>query len=308
MNRKQKLALVVSVVVVALMGLYPPWKQAGTNSVPLEYAPIFSPPPSRSPENGLEVDLVRLFLQAGVVAIVSAGLIRAAAENPASDAGVASAPAKESGFSQDSKDQTTPSESESDAPASPVSAVTEEEIAMLEEAAAASGDGVVVRLPSSKKYGNFLVESGESVDYWEHHAEARGAVKLPLGKRVQLEVSEVEDVDLSFVSVLASNSIHSVDLSASKVRDWELANLTKLTDLRELDLSGTGVTSQAIGYIVALSSLEKLWLDETEIDDACVSNLTQFTALKKLSLKNTKVTPEAIAKLKDALGDCHIET
>ena len=88
MNRKQKLALVLGVVTIALMGLYPPWKESGKSSVPLEYAPIFSPPAPRSPENSLEVDLVRLLLQASVVAIVSAGLIRASAENPADGSAV----------------------------------------------------------------------------------------------------------------------------------------------------------------------------------------------------------------------------
>lgn len=306
MNRKQKLALVLGVATIALMGLYPPWKEGGTNSVPLEYAPIFSPPAPRAPENSLEVDLVRLLLQAAVVAIVSAGLIRASAENPADGSAVASAPAEGAESSlPDSKEQAKATEPP---PTSPVSAVTEDEIKALEEAAATAGDGVVVRLPSTKRYGNFLVESSDSADYWEHLSAAKGAVKLPLGRRVQLEISGEEDVDLSFVSVLPPNSIHSVDLSESKVRDWELANLTKLTELHELDLSGTGVTSQAIGYIVALTCLEKLWLDETQIDDTCVLNLTHLTRLKKLSLKNTKLTSEALAKLKDALSDCSIET
>lgn len=306
MNRKQKLALAVAVVAIALMGLYPPWKESGANSLPLEYAPIFAPPAPRSPENRTEVDLVRLLLQASVVAIVSGGLIRASAENSALDSTVASAPAQGvESSSPDSKKQATATELP---PATPVSAVTEDEIKALEEAAATAGDAVVVRLPSTKRYGNFLVDSGDNVDFWEHLAEAKGAVKLPLGRRVQLEVSGEEDVDLSFVSVLPPNSIHSIDLSKSKVRDWELANLTKLTELHELDLSGTGVTSQAIGYIVSLVTLEKLWLDETQIDDASVSNLVQFVNLKKLSLKNTKLTTQAVAKLKDALSECSVES
>lgn len=297
MNNKQKAAFLAGVIVIAIMGLYPPWKEAGPKGLPLKYGPVFAPPAPLNPEKGMEVDFVRLFLQIGVAAVLSAGMIAAAApqavERPADSpletgARITSSPGVVS--RRISQAQVEASEDE------------EEEEEFVDDGSH------ILRLPSGKTYGEFLVESDEDPEYWETLCEARGVIKLPRSKRLQLEVKGSKDVDLSFVALMAPDTLFSVDLSQSTVKDWELGNLQKLTELKELDLSSTGISSQALSYLKGLDHLEKLWLDGTAVDDSAISDLQKFSSLKKLSIKDTKITKDGAKKLQDELSNCKVET
>ncbi len=265
------------------MGVVPPWKEYGPKGAPLQYAPVFAPPTITATHKGPPVpDLVRLFLQIGVTFMVTGGLVAIAATPQGKLIG----------------DSPTTSQSTSTAPKVEergVSQQTDEEFRTLV-------------LPGERSYGEVLVESADDEEFWEHYADLRGSVNLPAGRRLQLEVKGDDSVDLSFISLIAPDIFHSVDLSDTKVHDWELANLKKLVDLKELDLSGTSISSQALAYLRGLNKLEKLWLDGTMVDDSCVPDLKRLDRLKKLSLRNSKISINAIAELQEALSNCQIES
>ena len=310
MNSKQKFVFLLGVVVIATMGLYPPWKEAGPTGLPIQYAPIFAPPTPLDASKGLEIDLKRLLLQAGVAAILTGGLVAAGAPNPAPGGSAPAAPRVPIEIMTPPKSQT-----EFDPARLNQRDDDEEDEEEEDEDDEDDDDDIevedgpnIIRLPAGKTYGEFLVESDDDPEYWETLSAARGVVKLPAGKRVQLEVKRGKDVDLSFVSMIPQDSLYSVDLSASAIRDWEVAHLQRLTELRELDLSNTKVTSSVIGYLKGLDTLEKLWLDETLVDDACVDDLKGLVGLKKLSVKGTKLTKDGIKKLEESLTDCKVET
>lgn len=314
MNKQQKVAFLAGVITIAAMGLCPPWKEAGEKGLPLPYGPIFAPPVPLGSTNGMEIDMVRLFMQVGVAAILSAGFIAAAAPSlpPPQSGSNTLGSSGSSGPQQIPADWKTAAAIEGRRVDEEDEDDDEDEDEVDEDEDDDEDEDVedgpqVVRLPAGKSYGEFLVESDDDPDYWETLSEARGVVKLPLNKRVQLEIKGNKDVDLSFITMLAPGALFSVDLSESKVKDWELANLAKLTELKELDLSETGVTSQALSYLKGLDQLEKLWLDGTGVDDACVSELKQFSKLKKLSIKGTHLTEDGIKKLKEEMSNCKVE-
>lgn len=305
MNSKQKFAFLLGVIAIATMGLYPPWKEAGPKGLPMTYAPIFAPPVPLNPENGLEIDLARLLLQVGVAAVLTGGLVAAAAPSPAPGSAAPTTPqltiVPPSGTKTPTQLHDLKRRDEEDE--------EDEDEDEDEDGEPEVEDGPnVIRLPAGKVYGEFLVESDDDPDYWEELTPAKGVVKLPANKRIQLEVKNNKDVDLSFLMMVPQTSLHSVDLSESAVKDWELAHLQRLTDLKELDLSSTKITNDSIPYLKGLNNLEKLWLDSTAVDDSCIDELKTFSSLKKLSLKGTKVTKNGISKLQENLTDCKIES
>jgi len=85
MNAKQKKVLWIGMILMALMGLFPPWVMVypsfmGTDIkrsiviVPAGYAPIFNPPATRG-WGAPRLDFSRLFLQWGTVGILVGGLL-----------------------------------------------------------------------------------------------------------------------------------------------------------------------------------------------------------------------------------------
>ncbi|HZT34365.1 MAG TPA: hypothetical protein VFA15_00485, partial [Nitrososphaera sp.] len=242
MNNQQKAAFLCGVIIIAVMGLYPPWKEAGPKGLPLEYGPIFAPPAAPHPENGMEVDFVRLLLQVGVAAILSSGLIAAFAPPPAApveprntggqsasgsaSSGTSSSATSSSGGAssaiKSSGDSKKLAQKAGSIASTEASAVGEAKEVVDEDETDEAEGGHVLRLPGSKSYGEFLVESEDDPEYWETYAEARGTIRLPNDKRLQLEVKGNKDVDLSFVTLLSHDTLYSIDLSESIVRDWEL--------------------------------------------------------------------------------------
>jgi Leucine-rich repeat (LRR) protein len=79
-----------------------------------------------------------------------------------------------------------------------------------------------------------------------------------------------------------------------------------MSGLRELDLTGTPITSGSVSKLRALGRLERLWLDRTLINDECVPALASLQKLKKLSLTETKLNDLSLETLRKDLGDCEV--
>ncbi|MBK9143631.1 MAG: hypothetical protein IPM23_14100 [Candidatus Melainabacteria bacterium] len=302
MNSKQRFACLLGVFIIAYMGTNPPWKEAGPKGLPLEYAPIYAPPVPKRPDAGLEIDFARLLLQVGVTAILTGGLVAAGGE--------AAARGSEAQIGQDHKGSSTAriegGKDEIGQEKSGQGKSGQDKAERPEPAKIVAMPGKRIKFPGGKNYGEFLVESDDDDDAWEWFADAEGEVELPRGRPVQLEVTKGSAVDLSFVTLLDPDSLHSMDLSETEIKDWELANLKKLTGLKELDLSSTGVTSEVFKYLEGLTGLRKLWLDDTRVDDGCVARVKNLPALQKLSLTNTGVTESGAKELADKLSNCEV--
>jgi len=306
------------------MGTNPPWKEAGPKGLPLEYAPIYAPPIPKRPDAGLEIDFARLLLQVGVTAILTGGLVAAGGEpvvrgreaQLGQESKESSTARIEGGEEKSGREKSGREKSEQEKSGREKSEHSEQDKSEQDKSARDKSrsepaeivamPGKWIKFPGGKNYGEFLVESDDDDDAWEWFADAEGEVELPRGKPVQLEVTKGRTVDLSFVTLFDADSLHSMDLSETEIKDWELANLKKLTGLKELDLSSTEVTSEVFKYLEGLTGLRKLWLDDTNVDDECVAKIKNLPALQKLSLTNTEVTESGAKELANKLSDCEV--
>ncbi len=299
MSSKQRVIFLSTVFLISVMGLCPPWKEAGPKGLPLEWSPIFAPPVPKRPENGLEIDFARLFLQIGVLAVLSGGLQMAFQDNSGKN--------KFGQFKQAQASLNTitvvPPVPQSEKPAE----TKEIKVQPANLSDVASSDFDVLELPSHLAIGEFLVESDSDPDSWEWLADAKGTIRVPRGKSIQLEVSKGSDVDFALLKRIPPQILDSMDLSETLVKDEDLVNVKRFTRLKELDLSGTKVTAKALEHLSSMKSLRKLWLDNTLIGDDGLSPLADMSKLQKLSLKETKVTGQGVDKLKASLNNCKIE-
>lgn len=100
----------------------------------------------------------------------------------------------------------------------------------------------------------------------------------------------------------------SLDLSATKITDQSVAQLSVAKNLRLIRLSETSITDLSIDTLVQLSTLESINLYGTYVTDVGVSKLSLLPNLKRLYLWKTSVTPDAIKRLKEKLPACEIVT
>jgi serine/threonine protein kinase len=147
-------------------------------------------------------------------------------------------------------------------------------------------------------------------------------------------------VDLSGVQIFTADdlrtlvsgkSIRHLNVSGSRLMDFQLRQIARLKDLRFLDIGNTMVTDEGleplsrckdltslqlpyvsvgdtgIAYVATLSSLSSLNLEGTDITDAAVESLTSLDNLTRLNLKHTALTEEAVDQLRKRLPDCTIE-
>ncbi|MCA9818605.1 MAG: hypothetical protein KC652_26105 [Cyanobacteria bacterium HKST-UBA01] len=298
MNRIQRLVFLLGVVVIALMGSCPPWKEAGPKGLPVDYAPIYSPPKPLNPAKGLEIDFARLLLQIGVAGVLTGGLITASSTQPEK--------------LEDKSGSGSSSSSPEPKPMKPISNKQEEDEEEEEDDDDDDddldvGETVLINFPKGKVLGELLVEATDDPDSWDWYANVEGPVKMPLDKPVQLEIVKKDSVDLGFLTLLKPDSLHSIDLTNCRLNDWELSNLSGLKGLKEIDLTGASISSEALTYFDNLENLEKLWLDGTNVDDQSVASLAKLKKLKKLSLRKTKVSDTAVDKLRADLSQCKFE-
>ena len=78
--------------------------------------------------------------------------------------------------------------------------------------------------------------------------------------------------------------------------------LTRLQQLRCLDLDGTAITNAALTTVGRLITLEELWLEGTAITDVGLTRLTTLANLRFISLEYCEsVSDAAIAALRSSL-------
>lgn len=126
-------------------------------------------------------------------------------------------------------------------------------------------------------------------------------------------IEEVRAIDLSGIRYINDDGmLHVGELAAlehlqlqnTSITTHGLADLSKLTRLRTLNLSGLKLTDSISEYLP--DNLEELDVSQTDIGDFFTYDLKNFKSLQRVVLTGTKVSPAAIADLKNALPNCEI--
>jgi hypothetical protein len=124
--------------------------------------------------------------------------------------------------------------------------------------------------------------------------------------------------DVTHISVYKANDellervcdlpeIHSLYLYDSTVTNEEIAQLKKLTSLRELQIDSPNVDDRGLKEVGALSELRILQIVNSPVSDRGLDHLQALPRIKFIGLINTAVTPAGVAELGKALPNCAID-
>ncbi|MBN1974168.1 MAG: hypothetical protein JW787_11050 [Sedimentisphaerales bacterium] len=129
---------------------------------------------------------------------------------------------------------------------------------------------------------------------WESFAQAKGDVKIPIGKRIGLIISKADTSSLSALSKLNPDDLYMLAISGSYPSDQVqrpipddkcIAYINHLTGLKDLQLNYTAITAKGFGTLSNLKSLEYLTLSG-DITDESLEVISQLRTLKGLYLYN----------------------
>jgi len=113
------------------------------------------------------------------------------------------------------------------------------------------------------------------------------------------EVLRVLDCYDPIYKVDADGRVTHLPLNGRLVTDSMMAEIGKLTELRQLGLYAAPLTDESLAHLQNLQQLRSLGLGATPITDKGLEHLEKLQSLQWLWLPRT-VSPEAIEKLKSA--------
>jgi Leucine-rich repeat (LRR) protein len=93
------------------------------------------------------------------------------------------------------------------------------------------------------------------------------------------------------------NQLQVLDLYGTRIDDNSLKTVGALTELRELDLGVTRVTSPGLTALTSLKKLRVLELSGRRINDSATIAIGQLPSLVQLSLPGTRVTDKGLSAL-----------
>ncbi len=91
--------------------------------------------------------------------------------------------------------------------------------------------------------------------------------------------------------------VEEINLNGSRVTNGGLAHLTKLPNLKRLDVRNSPVDKDGASAIAALTGLETLKLDGGEMSDEAVQALNPLSELKELEISNVRLSPGGWSQL-----------
>ncbi len=89
--------------------------------------------------------------------------------------------------------------------------------------------------------------------------------------------------------------IDELDLSTSPITDAGISGIAKLTELKVVNLSRTGLSNSAITHLAGLIHLESLTLEDmSRIDGEALNTIKEIKTVRELRMSNTVIGDEAI--------------
>ncbi|MEI8376184.1 MAG: SUMF1/EgtB/PvdO family nonheme iron enzyme [Planctomycetota bacterium] len=117
---------------------------------------------------------------------------------------------------------------------------------------------------------------------------------------ITLMARDGEVTDVGLANLEGAASILMLSLQGNKnITGAGLAHLRRLTDLRNLNLSHTGVDDMGLESLKQMKQLLSLNLSETQVTDCGLENLKQMKGLHHLDLSDTQVTDRGLQRLSD---------
>ncbi|MEX2232811.1 MAG: c-type cytochrome domain-containing protein [Cyclobacteriaceae bacterium] len=99
-----------------------------------------------------------------------------------------------------------------------------------------------------------------------------------------------------------------LNLSQTRISDQQLAEISKLTNLRVLYLNNTGITDSGLSQLEQLSNLRLLSLVGTGITDESIPTFLKLKTLTNLFLYQSSVTDSGIKRIMEGLEEIKVDT
>jgi Leucine-rich repeat (LRR) protein len=101
------------------------------------------------------------------------------------------------------------------------------------------------------------------------------------------------------VAIAGLGNLEFINCAIAEPSHPRLAAVAKMTNLKQLDISGVTLTNRKLAYLKNLSALESLTLgNEGELTDRGLENLKGLTALQKLTIPNFRGTNAGLVNLR----------
>ena len=171
-------------------------------------------------------------------------------------------------------------------------------------------DQLLVASPIGEKEGTPVVsEEPKSADEISLDADSfqtlrRSGIRiLPIENDKGLQIiapadPPMEDDELETLMPIA-NHVVSLDLPNSKITDVGINSITKLVNLRKLNLEGSSAISvSGASKLKSMEKLEHLNLINGKLEDSIVDTLSAIQSLREVYLFNCGISEDAIKRLK----------
>ena len=145
-------------------------------------------------------------------------------------------------------------------------------------------------------FSNLVALSLDETDSTDLGLESLRSLK----KLSRLDLKRTLITGKSFAVFKNFSQLRILHLAYNKLNEASLSNLSFLPELRELDLSVTGIGDSALPSVAACSKLESLDLFRNQnITDAGLAAVKKLANLRSLNVADTRVTAHGLEQLKD---------
>ena len=171
-------------------------------------------------------------------------------------------------------------------------------------------DQLVAASPIGEKEGTSAVAEGPksaddiSLDPESFQTLRQSGIRiLPIENDKGLQIiapadPPMEDNELETLMPIASHVV-SLDLPNSKITDEGMNSITKLVNLRKLNLEGSSAISiSGASKLKSMEQLEHLNLINIKLEDSIVDTLSAIQSLREVYLFNCGISEDAIKRLK----------
>ena len=157
------------------------------------------------------------------------------------------------------------------------------------------------------------IAPGDPIDLEEHRGQiccfvvkgSGGEVGPPIfdairtmgADQVSLTVEATEVAPTTLAELSRLPNVRALNLMDPDLTDAGLAHLSGLPNLRGLHLGGTQVTDAGLAHLSGLANLRVLDLSLIRVTDAGLAHLSGLANLRELTLRDTKVTDAGLARL-----------
>jgi Leucine-rich repeat (LRR) protein len=127
----------------------------------------------------------------------------------------------------------------------------------------------------------------------------RGGTFSVTGGRVSVLLdSDAKEINLTLQQLTRLTNLSELDLSETAVTDVDMAQVQSLKGLESLNLGQTKITNESLTYVGELENLHDLKLGNTLISDEGLAHLDRLVNLEELDLENNRLNGPGLNHLK----------